>query len=79
MLEKQRLFETCFIWVKRKENGIKKRSVIMQKIKWFILNIVTYQLLNKFREGLRENMEKQKAIIYHHPSPITTRLTYVGV
>ncbi len=38
----------------------------MQRIKWFTLNIVTYQLLNKFREGLRGNMEKKKiATILH--------------
>jgi hypothetical protein len=49
----------------------------MQRIKWFTLNIVTYQLLNKFREGLRGNMEKKENC--HHPSPITTRPTYVGI
>jgi hypothetical protein len=51
----------------------------MQKLRWFTLNIVTYQLLNTFKEGLRGSMEKTKAIIYHHPSPITTRLTCAEV
>ncbi len=54
------------------------RNVIMKRIKWFIFNIVAYQLLNKFKKGFRGNEEK-KATIRSHPSPTITKLTYVGV
>jgi len=59
MLEKQRLFETCFIWARRKENDMTPRNVIVKRIKWFIFNIVAYQLLNKFKEGFKGNGEKR--------------------
>jgi hypothetical protein len=78
MLEKQRLFKTCLIWARRKENGMTPRNVIMKRIKWFIFNIVAYQLLNKFKEGFG-GMGEKKATICSHFSPTITKLTYVRV
>jgi hypothetical protein len=66
MLERQRLFETCLIWARKKENGTTTRSEIMQRIEWFTLNIIVYELLNKFKERLKRNREKKTTC--HHPS-----------
>jgi hypothetical protein len=76
-LEKQRLFETCLIWARRKENGTTIRSVIMQRIGWFTLNTIAYQLLNKFKERLKGN--KGEKTTCHHPSLTIARPTYVGI
>jgi hypothetical protein len=59
MLEKQSLFKTCFIWARRKKNGMTPRNVIMKIIKWLTFNIVAYQLLKKFKEGFKGNGEKR--------------------
>jgi len=63
MLKKQRLFETCLARARRKENGMTPRNVIMKRIKWFIFNIVAYQLLNKFKKGFRGNEEKKQQFV----------------
>ncbi len=36
------LFETYFIWARRKENGTTVRNEIMQRVGWFIMNIIAY-------------------------------------
>jgi hypothetical protein len=43
------------------------------------MNIIAYQLLNKFRERLKGNMEKKKKTTCHHPSLIVARPTYARI
>jgi hypothetical protein len=45
MLEKQRLFKTCLIWARKKENGTTPRNVIMKRIKWFTFCILIVEQL----------------------------------
>jgi hypothetical protein len=63
---------------KKKGECMTPRNVIMKRIKWFTFNIIAYQLLNKFKEGIG-GMGKKEATICSHPSPIITKLTYAGV
>jgi hypothetical protein len=42
------------------------------------MNIIAYQLLNKFRERLKGNMGKKKTTC-HHPSLIVARPTYARI
>jgi hypothetical protein len=73
VLERQRLFETCFIWARKKDNGTIKRNEIMQRIVWFTMNIIAYQLLNKF---IKVKGEHGKKTTCHHPSLTIARPTY---
>jgi hypothetical protein len=56
MLERQMLFETCFIWARRKDNGTTTRHEIMQRIGWFTMNIIAYQIKVKGEHGKKNNL-----------------------